>query len=264
MDKLAEGDLVIFVDHKGRSFMQRLDPKKIFNFHDGQIAHEEVIGKPDGSEILTSIGKKVLVFRPTLKEYIMNMPRKSNIVYPKDISIILMWADVFPGARVVEAGSGSGALLLSLLRAVGNEGQVISYEEREDMLERARKNVERFGGIPPHLTLKKGNIYEQIEERDIDRIILDVPEPWRVLPHASVALKSGGIIVAYTPTIKQAEQFVAAVKSSSDFMFLQTIEVLIREWHIEGLSVRPEHRMVGHTGFLSLARKFIPVSPLQE
>jgi tRNA (adenine57-N1/adenine58-N1)-methyltransferase catalytic subunit len=191
--------------------------------------------------------------RPTLAEYVLEMPRGAQVIYPKDLGPILMLADVFPGARVLESGVGSGALTLTLLRAVGPTGHVTGYELREDFATRARSNVERLLGADLPLRVEVRDVYEGVDEEQLDRIVLDLPEPWRVVKHAEVALRPGGIVVAYLPTIGQVARLREELAGSA-FGMAQTLEVIQRGWHVDGQSVRPDHRMVGHTGFLTHAR----------
>jgi tRNA (adenine57-N1/adenine58-N1)-methyltransferase len=188
------------------------------------------------------------------------MPRGAQIIYPKDIALILLWADVYPGSTVLEAGIGSGALTLGLLRAVGETGRVISYEVREDFLRRAEKNISSYlGKLPPNLLSRLQDIYEGIEERGLDRIVLDLPEPWRLVNSAGNALRPGGILLSYLPTILQTTQLTEAFHRDGRFTQIATVETLLRSWHIEGMSVRPDHRMVAHTGFITVARRILPL-----
>jgi len=253
-----EGELVIFLDHQERSFVQRLHPQGKLQTHRGFVPHADVIGSMPGTAFLTTKGKELFAFRPTLVDYTMTMPRKSGIIYPKDTAHILLWADVRPGGRVVAGGVGSGALLLALAVQVGALGFVWGYDVRQDMLDFAAANLRQFmGGGPANTELKLGDVYENIDERDVDSIILDVPEPWRALAQSALALKPGGVVIAYVPTIRQAESFTGALRSSERFGLVQTVEILVRDWHIRDRSVRPNHRMVGHTGFLTIARRII-------
>jgi tRNA (adenine57-N1/adenine58-N1)-methyltransferase len=190
---------------------------------------------------------------PTLAQFVMHMQRTGQIIYPKDMAVILVWADVFPGARVVEGGTGSGAMTMALARAVGSEGQVFSYEVREDVARRAEKNVIRFLGKTGQVMFRSADIYAGIQETGVDRIILDVPEPWNVVEHACIALKPGGLLASYLPTILQVRRLVDTLQNSPSFCCEQTIEVLIRPWNVDGMSVRPVHRMVAHTGFIVTA-----------
>jgi tRNA (adenine57-N1/adenine58-N1)-methyltransferase len=253
---LAEGESIILLDPvDDKEFFYRLRAKGHIDLHKGKILHAEIIGKPEGSIVRTSRGDPFLVFRPTLSQFIMHMKRDTSIIYPKDLAVILFYADVYPGCTCLEAGIGSGSLTLALLRGVGLEGKVISYEVRAEFIERARKNIQFLLGEPINLEIRQRDIYEGIEEQGIDRIILDVPEPWQVVKHAAESLRPGGIFTSYLPTIIQVKTLVDALRADSRFSSMQTIETLLRDWHIEGMSVRPCHRMVGHTGFLTMARK---------
>ncbi|RDV82883.1 tRNA (adenine-N1)-methyltransferase [Ammonifex thiophilus] len=252
-----EGDLVILVDPKGSYFLQRLTPGKRFHTHRGYIDHDQIIGAPAGTVVKSSLGREFLVFYPSTKEYTLNMPRKSGIIYPKDVATILVWADIFPGARVLCGGVGSGALLIAVLRQVGPTGRVVAYDVREDMLAWAEQNAKNFLGELPGLELKLGDIYEPIPERNFDRVLLDVPEPWRALDTVEATLLPGGIFSAYVPSIVQVDQLVKALEERESFALIESLEVLVRHWQVEGKSVRPYHRMVGHTGFLVFARKVV-------
>jgi len=255
--KISEGEWIILLDSKKR-YLLKIERDKIFHYHKGFVNHNDIIGKEEGSTIKSSHGGTLLILRPTLSEYILEMPRGAQIIYPKDIATILIWADIYPGARVLEAGIGSGALTIALLQAVGETGLVISYEIREDFAKRALINIENFLGRKENHILRLKNIYEEIEDENIDRIILDLPEPWRAIENVIKALRPGGIFLAYTPTILQAQKTVEALKDSKNFTLIETIETLLRPWQIEELSVRPYHRMVAHTAFLTIARKIIP------
>jgi len=183
------------------------------------------------------------------------MPRRSGIVYPKDAADILTWADIGPGMRVLEAGVGSGALTLVLLRAVGEGGELIAYEQRPDFLKLALDNVRAFAPSPTaNLLLRERDIYEGIVDSDLDRVVLDLPEPWRVIAHLPENLRPGGWVAAYTPSIVQAAQFVEAIRATGQYVQFETHEVLIRGWHIQDQAIRPEHQMIGHTGFVTVAR----------
>lgn len=249
------GDLVVFVDHQGRFYPQRLSAGGRLHTHRGYAEHDEILGLEPGCAVKTSGDKELFVFYPTVLDYTMHMPRKSGIIYPKDTGIILMWADIFPGARVLCGGVGSGALLLAILRQVGTGGQVVAYDVRQDMLEYAAENLRTYFGLTPNLVLKLGSVYDPVEETGFDRVLLDVPEPWRAINTAYDGLNPGGIVCAYVPSIVQAETFTKALRRSKAFTLIETLEVLVRNWHLEGRSIRPEHRMVGHTGFLTFARK---------
>jgi tRNA (adenine57-N1/adenine58-N1)-methyltransferase len=198
-----------------------------------------------------------VVLRPTLAEYILKMPRGAQVIYPKDLGPILVLADVFPGARVLESGIGSGALTTTLLRAIGPTGHVFGYELREEFADRAQRNVESFLGPDQPLTVEIRDVYDGIDIDDLDRILLDLPEPWRVVKHAERALRSGGILLSYLPTILQVARLREELDASA-FGMAETVEILQRSWHIDGQSVRPDHRMVAHTGFLTHARLLAP------
>ncbi len=201
------------------------------------------------------MNERFIVLRPTLAQLIPNLPRRAQVVYPKDTGLILLWGDIFPGATVIEAGVGPGALTIALLRAVGTEGQVISYEIREDFAEMARENVTSFYGPASNWTLKVGDISQELAETDVDRIILDLPEPWQITGKAWEALRPGGVLLTYLPTVLQVKNWVDSVKEHRGFASIETMESLLRFWHVKELSARPQHRMVAHTGFLSLARR---------
>jgi tRNA (adenine57-N1/adenine58-N1)-methyltransferase len=199
----------------------------------------------------------MIAVRPTLAEYVLEMPRGAQVIYPKDLGPILVLADIFPGARVFESGMGSGALTLALLRAVGPTGYVTGYEIRDDFAHRAVKNVHGFLGEHVPLDVRVRDVYEGIDERGLDRVLLDLPEPWRVVKHAAEALRPGGILCAYLPTILQVGRLREEL-AAGPFGMLDTLEVLQRAWHVEGQSIRPDHRMVAHTGFLTVARLLTP------
>ncbi|MGB9804200.1 tRNA (adenine-N1)-methyltransferase [Desulfofundulus sp.] len=250
-----EGELVVFADQRIK-LLQRLTPGERLHTYWGYIEHDEVLGLEPGSIVRTSEGKKLYVFYPTLSNYIVKMPRKSGIIYPKDLGIIMMWGDIRPGHRVLVGGVGSGALLLAVLRQVGTAGKVVAYDIRQDMLDCAMENIKAwFGHLPSHLELKLGDIYEAGGESGFDRVILDVPEPWRAVRTLDNALVPGGILCSYLPSIMQVRTFTTVLQKSGTFGLIETLEVMLRSWHIEGRAVRPQHRMVGHTGFLTFARK---------
>jgi tRNA (adenine57-N1/adenine58-N1)-methyltransferase len=247
------GERVLLVDSKQRRHLVTLAEGGEFHTHAGFVPHAEIIGQADGSVIRTTRGARLTAVRPTLAEYVLEMPRGAQVIYPKDLGPILVLADVFPGARVLESGVGSGALTMALLRAIGPAGHVTGYEIREDFAKRARQNVDGFLGPDMPLDIEIRDVYEGIAVDDLDRILLDLPEPWRVVKHAEQALHPGGILLAYLPTIGQVARLREELEDSG-FGMAQTLEVLHRTWHIEGQSVRPDHRMVAHTGFLTHAR----------
>jgi tRNA (adenine57-N1/adenine58-N1)-methyltransferase catalytic subunit len=220
-----------------------------FHTHAGYVPHEDVLDKPEGLTVTSTVGARYLVVRPTLSDFVLKMPRGAQVIYPKDLGPILLLADIFPGARVLESGVGSGALSMTLVRAGAD---VVGYEIREDFAVKAQENVRSFG-LTEGFRVEVRDVYEGIDEADLDRVVLDLPEPWRVVKHAESALHAGGILVSYLPTIGQVAQLREALADSA-FSMAETIEVLQRSWHIEGQSVRPDHRMVAHTGFLTSAR----------
>lgn len=250
--ELHEGDVVVLLDNKHRRYLLTLQSGKEFHSHAGYIAHDEIIGAGEGAVLTSTRGATYTVLRPTLSEFILKMPRGAQVIYPKDIGPILMMADIGPGMRVLESGVGSGALSMGMLRTGVH---ITGYELREDFAERAQANVRKFLGEEAleRYDVQLRNCYEGIDERDLDRVVLDLPEPWQVVPHARTALRPGGIIVAYSPSIVQVMQFREALERDG-FILAETLEVLNRGWYIEGQAVRPDHRMVAHTGFLTSAR----------
>jgi tRNA (adenine57-N1/adenine58-N1)-methyltransferase len=251
---LGAGDRVLLVDAKERRYLITLRTGASFHTHVGIIDHDDLIGVPEGSTVLGSTGRRFLVVRPTLSDAVLKMPRGAQVIYPKDLGAILIEADIAPGMRVLEAGVGSGALSMTLLRA---GAEVVGYELREDFAQRARSNVEAMVGERARYRVEIRDVYLGIEEEGLDRILLDLPEPWQVLPHAVKALRPGGILCAYLPSINQTSQLRSAM-DQSDFGMASTLEILHRTWHVEARSVRPDHRMVGHTGFLTTARLLLP------
>lgn len=253
----AAGDDVLLIDRKRRRYLVTLTEGGEFHNHAGVTAHDEMIGAVEGSTFRTTHGAWLLALRPTLDDIVLKMPRGAQVIYPKDIGAIVVMADIRPGVRVLESGVGSGALSMGLLRAGAD---VVGYELRDDFAERAQENVGRFASdVAGNYRVELRDCYEGIDERYLDRVVLDLPEPWRVVPHAEYALRPGGILVAYTPTIGQAATLRQRLDDSR-FSFAETLEVLQRTWHIEGQSVRPDHRMVAHTGFLTSARLLAPES----
>jgi tRNA (adenine57-N1/adenine58-N1)-methyltransferase len=249
---LREGEQVLLIDTKKRRYLITLAAGKEFHSHSGTVGHDAVIGSPEGTTFRSSHGMHYTVIRPTLSEFVLKMPRGAQVIYPKDLGPILLLADIFPGARVLESGVGSGALSMAMLRAGAD---IVGYELRDDFAARALKNVTGFLGdeVLPRYRVEIRDSYEGIEETGLDRVVLDLPEPWQVVKHAERALHPGGILLAYTPQITQAVQLRETLLDSA-FGMAETVEVLQRGWHIEGLSVRPDHRMVAHTGFLTHAR----------
>jgi tRNA (adenine57-N1/adenine58-N1)-methyltransferase len=258
---LQEGEWVRLVDQKGRRHNFALQAGKRFFSNRGHLDHDELIGREEGFTVTSSAGGTYLVFRPLLSEFVVSMPRGAAVVYPKDSAQIVAMADVFPGAHVVEAGVGSGALTCSLLRAVGPNGRVSSYEVREEFAEVARQNVTQFfQGEHPAWTLTLGDLAEALPasgER-CDRIVLDMLAPWACLDAAADALRPGGILCAYVATTTQLSRIVETLRAHGGFTEPHAWESLVRDWHVEGLAVRPRHSMVGHTAFLVTARRMAP------
>ena len=245
-------------DRAGRRYQVRLRRGATFSLHSGSISHDDMIGLPDGSALTTSAGARLLAVRPTLADRIVLRKRRAQPIYPKDLGAILMHADIHPGARVLEAGVGTGALTLALVRSVGPAGLVVSYEVREDFLAAGREAVEEaLGQVPPNLTCKLGDVYEGVDEAEggFDRACLDLPEPWRAVPAFAAALRPGGVLFAICPNVSQVERFLEALRDHRGFGLLETVEVLERAWTVRGRSVRPAHRMVAHSGFLTFARR---------
>ena len=247
----APGDKVLLIDAKSRRYLVTLRDGGQFHTHAGVTPHELIIGQPDGSTVRSPSGARYLALRPTLADYVLSMPRGAQVIYPKDLGPLLILADVFPGARILEAGVGSGALSMTLLRAGAD---VVGYELREDFATKAQANVASFLGEGQPYRVEIRDVYEGIDETGLDRILLDLPEPWRVVKHAVTALRPGGILVSYLPSIVQVSQLRDALDGAS-FVLAETVEVLQRSWHVEGHAVRPDHRMVAHTGFLTAARR---------
>lgn len=247
------GDRVLLVDTKRRRRLVTLEAGATLHSHAGTLAHDDVIGQPEGVRVATAKGLRYTVVRPTLSDYVLEMPRGAQVIYPKDLGPILVLADIFGGAKVFESGMGSGALTAALLRAVGPTGHVTGCEIRQDFADRAQRNVAGFLGDDVPLSVEVRDCYDGIGVDGLDRVLLDLPEPWRVVAHAEKALHPGGILFSYLPTIGQVTR-LREVLAASAFGMAETVEVLQRHWHVEGASVRPDHRMVAHTGFLTHAR----------
>lgn len=253
-----EGDHVLILDRRGRRYLLRLDKSQDFHSHVGNFSHADLIGKEEGTRILNSKGHVLLAVKPTMVDFTTQMPRIATVVYPKDLGTIITLGDIFPGAKVLEAGTGSGALTIALARAVGPKGHLISYDLRTDMIERAKANVTAILEDQSCLTFKLGDVYEGFDEVYLDRVILDLPEPWKVVSHAFKSLIPGGIFLSFLPNILQVHDLTVELKSHDSFDMIETVEVLLRPWSLEGRRVRPAQRMVGHTGFITTARKCSP------
>lgn len=253
------GDRVQLTDSKGKLYSFTITPGKEWHTHKGWITHDDLIGLPEGSVVSTTAGLKFTAFIPLLADYVLSMPRGATIVYPKDAAMIVGSADVYPGARVLEAGVGSGALTLSLLRAVGHDGLVHSVERREDFARNAEENVIRyFGEKPSQWKLDIGSVQEQSFTHQFDRVILDMLAPWECVSMAAEVLRPGGVFLAYVATTTQLSATAEALKEDGHFTEPESSETLVRGWHHEGLAVRPQQRMIGHTGFLIQSRRMAP------
>ena len=253
------GDRVQLTDQKGKIYSITITPGKEWHTHKGWIVHDDLIGLPEGSVVSTSAGLRFTAFIPLLTDYVLSMPRGATIVYPKDAALIVGFADIFPGARVLEAGVGSGALTLSLLRAVGPGGSVHSVERREEFAANATANIENyFAGHPANWSLAIGSVQEQEFDQEFDRVILDMLAPWECVEMAAKVLRPGGVFMAYVATTTQLSATAEALKDDGHFTEPESFESMVRGWHHEGLAVRPQQRMIGHTGFLIFARRMAP------
>jgi tRNA (adenine57-N1/adenine58-N1)-methyltransferase len=254
----AEGDLALLLDRKNRRYMVTLAPEQTFHSHLGQLRHDQLINATVGGWYRTDRGHVFLAVRPTLGDFVLEMPRGPQIIYPKDLGNIIILADIFPGATVVEGGLGSGALTSALLRAVGRDGRVITYEVNEATTPKALNNIKAVIPDPSNLVVTIGDIYEGIAERQVDRVVLDVPEPWQAVSGVGDALVMGGILLSFLPTILQVHQLVQELNQDTRFQLIDTVETLLRSWHVTQRSVRPSHRMVAHSGFLTTAVRCEP------
>lgn len=252
---LQDGDAVLFIDSKEREYLKVLKKGSRLSIRGGTFQADLLIGLEEGSLVYSPLREPFWLLRPTYAHLVPNLPRRAQVIYPKDLGPILLWGDIYPGATVLEVGVGPGALTMALLRAVGKEGRLISYEVREDFCQMAQENVRRFFGMAENWTLKLADAYQGIEEQEIDRVVIDVAEPWRVLSHAAQALRSGGVLLGFVPTVVQVKALVDALRAHEQFTAIEVMENLLRFWHVKDLSVRPEHRMVAHTGFIIVTRK---------
>lgn len=254
--KLREGEPALLIDSKGRQFLLKLESGRTFQFHNGTVPHDELIGAEDGSWLTSTGNARLLLLRPRLADFILRMKRGAQVVYPKDLGPILVYADIAPGLTVLEAGTGSGALTMGLARAVGPNGRVITVEQRDDHSAHARKTLQRwFGEIPANVDMRIGDVADSVAEFRPERIVLDLPEPWHTLETAAEHQPAGGVFCAYLPTVPQVQTLVEMARDTGVFAEIEVKEFLVRDWNVEGRSVRPEHSMVGHTGFLIFMRK---------
>jgi tRNA (adenine57-N1/adenine58-N1)-methyltransferase len=254
---LAVGDAVVFVDREGREHMAILTPGAVTDIRGNLMPHDRLVGAPEGVRVRGSHAVEFRVVRATLSQFTRAMPRHATIVYPKDTALLVAYADIFPGAVVVEGGYGSGALSLALLRAIGPAplgGRLVTYELRVESKNRADKNVRLYLGEQPHHAVKIADIYQGIAERGVDRVVLDVPEPWDVVDHAAAALRPGGIFAAYIPTTLQLHRLALALSHSRRFLPSHSLETIERPWFVSPQSCRPAQKIIGHTGFLCFAR----------
>jgi len=264
---LEAGERITLTDPKGPRHSIRLAVGGKFHTAKGAISHDDLIAQSEGIVVTSSSGTPFLAMRPLLNEFTVSMPRGAAVIYPKDAAQILMSADVFPGARVLEAGAGSGALTCSLLRAIGPNGRLISYERRADFANLARRNVESFfGASPPSWELRVGDLVESLTGEPLDRVILDMLAPWDCVTALAELLVPGGLFCAYVTTTTQLAQTVETLRVHTGFAEPEATESMVRAWHVEGLAVRPRHNMVGHTGFVITARRMAPgfTAPLRK
>jgi tRNA (adenine57-N1/adenine58-N1)-methyltransferase len=253
--RLQPQDSVLLIDSKSREYLRTLKPGARIHIRNGTMQANHLIGLEEGRNVYNTAKERFLILRPTFAQLIPHLPRRAQVIYPKDIGPILLWGDFFPGARVVEIGVGPGAMSMAILRAIGRDGSLTTYEMRPEFAAMAQQNVQQFFGDAPHWSIVIGDAFEGIAEREVDRLIADLAEPWRLLPIAADVLRAGGVFVGYVPTVLQVKQLIDAFSADGRFGAAQTFEVLQRFWHVENRSVRPEHRMVAHTGFIIVARR---------
>ncbi|HYR95751.1 MAG TPA: tRNA (adenine-N1)-methyltransferase [Candidatus Binatus sp.] len=252
---LRDQDPVVLIDRKERTYLRVLRRGGRISVRGAPLQCDALIGLSEGSTVESASGESLLLLRPTYAQLIPSLPRQAQPIYPKDVGPILLWGDIAPGAHVIEVGTGPGALTIALLRAIGPAGRLSSYENREDFAAMARENVARYHGEAPNWTLRTADAFAGLEERDVDRLVIDLAEPWRLLDAAAAALRPGAVVTAFVPTALQVKQAVDGFRSHGVFGAVETLETLVRFWHVRDRSVRPEHRMVAHTGFLIFARR---------
>jgi tRNA (adenine57-N1/adenine58-N1)-methyltransferase len=250
-----QGDRALLIDSRGRRYLIRLQSGGEFHYHGGVVPHGLVIGADEGTVVHSTLGGSLTCYRPRLADFVLKMPRGAQVVYPKDLGAILVHVDVFPGVSVLEAGTGSGALTLTIARAVGEGGRVVSYEMRSDFHAKAAENIGAFfGDVPSWVELREGDVRDVVSTGErFDRVVLDMPEPWGVLKETTATLEPGGLLCGFLPTTGQVQQLVLAMQDSG-FEEVETFETMHRSWHVTERSVRPDHRMVAHTGFITVGR----------
>ncbi len=256
MSVFEAGERVMLVDQRDRTYLMTLQVGGTYHTHSGTLPHDALLGQSEGIRVETSKGMVMTAFRPRFADFVLKMPRGAQVVYPKDLGPIIVYADIFPGSRVLEAGTGSGALTIALCRSTGPDGRVVSYDLRAEHRDQAVENVEAFfGKLPRWLDLRDGDVAEIGGTGDrFDRCVLDLPEPWSPLGALHEVLEPGGVMCAYLPTVLQVQELVLALQGNG-FQHVETFETLRRSWHVTERSVRPDHRMIGHTGFLTIARR---------
>lgn len=254
----VSGESCLLVDDRDKQYLLKLESGRDFQFDKGVIPHDQIIGTPEGGSITSSKGWHVRVLRPRLADYTLRMKRGAAVMYPKDTGAVIMWADIGPGCRVLEAGTGSGAMTMALARAVGESGTVVTVDTREDHQTHAKRLIERFTGeIPRNIEFRSGDVIDHLESVRPDRVVLDLPEPWHCASAAPEFMPGGSVVAAYLPTVPQVQQLRDAMERTRAYREVDTFEVLMRSWAVSGRSVRPDHRMVGHTGFITIGRSVV-------
>lgn len=258
-DPFVAGESCLLYGPKARTYLVNLTPGTTFHNDKGTVMHDDIIGSPEGITVRSSTGTTLVAVRPRHADYVLNMKRGAAVMYPKDTGALIAWADIEPGCTVLEAGTGSGALTIALSRAVGPEGRVVTVERRQDHSIHAQRLIEAFrADAPSNIEFRIGDVEDAVADVEPHRVVLDLPEPWTVVPCAADHLKGGGVFASYLPTVPQVQQLREAMGESRAFVAVETFEVLHRSWNIDGRSVRPDHRMVGHTGFITVGRRRLP------
>lgn len=252
----ADGDIVVFYDRRRRRYRVPLQVGGSYSSHLGAINHNDIIGRTEGFIAVTSKGHRVTALRPTFQESIYELPRQSQVIYPKDLGALLIRLDLYPGASVIEGGLGSGAASAAILRAIGSAGSLTTYEIRDGIIEAAKANIQQLTPESNQHKIVVADVYESgFAERNADRMLFDLPEPWLAIGHAALSLRSGGVLAVFLPTVLQVHRLCTALMSDPRWRLVETAEVIERPWHVTDTSVRPEHRMVAHTGFITTARR---------